>query len=140
MRCLAILLVVLGALLGPSAHSDEIRPAYLELRQTASDVYSLLFKVPALGDEARLAIYVKLPEGTDDVRPPRAGFSGAAYTERRTIRRDGGLVGETIAIDGLSGTSTDVLVRVESLGGATQTERLSPAKTTFVVQTTPGAW
>ena len=51
MRCLAILLVVLGALLGPSAQSDEIRPAYLELRQTASDTYSLLFKVPALGDD-----------------------------------------------------------------------------------------
>ncbi len=30
-------------------------------------------------------------------------------------------------------------MRIESLGGATQTERLSPAKTTFVVQATPGS-
>jgi hydrogenase/urease accessory protein HupE len=39
----------------------------------------------------------------------------------------------------LSATSTDVLVRIESLGGTTQTVRLSPTKTTFVVQTAPGA-
>ena len=140
MRCLAILLGVLGALLGHSAQADELRPGYLELRQTASDTYSLLFKIPALGDDLRLAIYVNLPEGTNDVRPPRAGFNGGAYTERRTIRRNGGLTGQTIAIEGLSSTSTDVLVRIESLGGATQTERLSPTKTRFVVQTAPGAW
>ena len=30
-------------------------------------------------------------------------------------------------------------MRIESLGGATQTERLSPTKTTFVVQAAPGA-
>lgn len=138
MRRLAILLGVLGALFGHSGRSDEVRPGYLELRQTASDTYSLLFKIPALGDDLRLAIYVNLPSGTNDVTPPRAGFHGGAYTERRTVRRSGGLTGQTIAIDGLSGTSTDVLVRIES-GGATQTERLSPTKTTFVVQAAPGA-
>jgi len=139
MRRLAVLLGVLGALLGRSAQSDEVRPGYLELREGAPDTYSLLFKIPALGDRLRLAIYVDLPEGTKDVAPPRAGFNGGAYTERRTIRRNGGLAGQTITIEGLSGTSTDVLVRIESLGGATQTERLSPTKTAFVVQSAPGA-
>ena len=139
MKCLAILLGVLGVFLGHSARSDEIRPGYLELRQTASDTYRLLFKIPALGDDLRLAIYVKLPGGTADVTSPRVAFHGGAYTERRTIRRNGGLTGQTIAIEGLAGTSTDVLVRIESLGGSTQTERLSPTKTTFVVQAAPGA-
>src|SRR4051812_10827482 len=140
MRRLAILLGVLGALLGQSARSDEVRPGYLELRQTTPDRYSLLFKVPALGEDVRLAIYVALPDGTSDVAPPQARFIGSAYIERRTIRRHGGLAGQTIAIEGLSRTSTDVLVRTESLGGATQTERLSPMKTTFVVEAAPGAW
>jgi hydrogenase/urease accessory protein HupE len=92
-----------------------------------------------LGDDLRLAIYVTLPEGANDVAPPRAGFNGGAYSERRTIRRNGGLAGQTISIEGLSATSTDVLVRVESLDGATQTERLSPTSTAFVVQAAPGA-
>lgn len=139
MRFLAMLLVVWGALLGHSAQSDELRLGFLELRQTAPDTYSLLFKIPARDDDLRLAIYIQLPLGTDDVTPPRTHFSCATYIERRTIRRNGGLTGQTIAIDGLSGTSTDVLVRIESLGGATQTERLSTTKTTFVVQTAPGA-
>jgi hydrogenase/urease accessory protein HupE len=140
MRYIAILLGVLGVLLGHSARSDEIRPGYLELRQTAADTYSLLFRIPALGDDLRLAIYVSLPEGTNDVTPPQARFIGGAYTERRTVRRAGGLTGETIAIAGLSGTSTDVLVRIENLGGATQTERLSPTKTAFVIQTAADTW
>ena len=87
----------------------------------------------------RLAIYVKLPEGTQDVGPPRASFGEGAYIERRSIRRDGGLAGQAVSIEGLSATSTDVLVRIESLAGAVQTERLSPTKTTFIVQATPGA-
>src|SRR5882757_4746861 len=140
MRRFAILFGIFAALHGHPARADEIRPGYLELRQTASDTYSLLFKIPALGDDLRLAIYVNLPAGTNDVMPPRAEFHGGAYIERRTIRRSGGLTGQTIAIEGLSGTSTDVLVRIESLGGATQTERLSPTKTAFVIQTVAGAW
>src|SRR5215212_3931825 len=111
MRSLAILLGVLGALLGHSAQSDELRPGYLELRQTASDTYSLLFRIPALGDDLRLAIYVNLPKGTNDVTPPQARFNSGVYTERRTIRHNGGLRGQTIAIEGLSGTSTDMLER-----------------------------
>ena len=134
-----MLLGVLGALLVGSAPADQIRSGYLEMRQTTLDTYSLLFKIPARGDDLRLAIYLKLPEGMSDVAPRLAQFTGGAYTERRTVRRSGGIAGQAIAIDGLSATSTDVLVRIESLGGATQTERLSPTKTTFIVQIAPGA-
>ena len=139
MRRLAILLGVWARCWSIPRTPTKFGPGYLEMRQTASDTYSLLFKIPALGDDLRLAIYVTLPEGTSDATPPQARFSGGAYIERRTIRRSGGLAGQAIAIEGLSRTSTDVLVRIESLGGATQTERLSPTKTTFVVQAAPGA-
>jgi hydrogenase/urease accessory protein HupE len=138
MKRILLLFVVLGPLLAQSARSDELRPGYLELRQTAPGAYSLLFKIPARGEDLRLAIYVHFPEGTQDVGPPQASFSEGAYVERRTIRRDRGLVGQAITIEGLSATTTDVLVRVESLAGAIQTERLSPTRTAFVVQATPG--
>jgi hydrogenase/urease accessory protein HupE len=133
------LFAVLAVLIAQPARSDELRPGYLELRQTAVDTYSVLFKIPARGEDLRLAVYLKLPEGTQDVGAPRASLGDGAYVERRTIRRDGGLAGKTVAIEGLSATSTDVLVRVESLAGAVQTERLSPTSTAFVVRTTPGA-
>jgi hydrogenase/urease accessory protein HupE len=40
--------------------------------------------------------------------------------------------------EGLSATSTDVLARIETLGGAVQTERLAPTRTSFIVLATPG--
>jgi hydrogenase/urease accessory protein HupE len=130
---------VLGALSAQPAHADELRPGYLELRQTNPVTYDVLFKVPARGEDLRLAIHVSLPEGTQDVGAPRTSVSDGGYVERRTVRRDGGLIGQVVAIEGLSATSTDVLVRIESLGGAIQTERLSPTKTAFAVQAAPGA-
>ena len=134
-----LLLAVLAVLLAQPARSDELRPGYLEMRQTGPRTYNLLFKIPARGEDLRLAIYVKLPEGTQDVGLLRASFSDGTYVERRSIRRDGGLAGQAVSIEGLSATSTDVLVRVESLEGAIQTERLSPTRTSFVVQAVPGA-
>src|SRR5258708_11251988 len=103
-----IILSILGALLAGPAQSDELRPGYLEIRQTAPDSFNLLFKIPALGDDLRLGIYLALPEGTYDTAPPRAAFSNGAYIERRSIRRDGGLAGRTVTIQGLSAPSTDV--------------------------------
>jgi hydrogenase/urease accessory protein HupE len=139
MRIVLLLLGLAGALVAPSSHAHELRPGYLELRQTAPDTYDLLFKIPAMGEEFRLALYVNLPEGVQDVAAPRMVFTGGAYVERRTIRRDGRLTGHYIAIDGLSATFTDVLVRVQDLAGITQTERLTPTKTSFVVKAVPGS-
>jgi len=139
MKRLFVIVALLSAFLACPAHSDVLRPGFLQIRQTGPDTYDLLFKIPSLGDDLRLGIYVTLPEGTHDVGAPRAVFSNGAYLERRTIRRAGGLAGQTIAIQGLSASSTDVLARVETLGGAVQTERLSPSNTSFVVQVTPAA-
>ena len=139
MTSLRVFLAVLAVLLAQPANSDELRPGYLEMRQTGPGAYNLLFKIPARGEDLRLAIYVKLPEGTQDITPPRASFSEGVYVERRSIRWDGGLIGQPVTIEGLSATSTDVLVRIESLGGAIQTERLSPTKTSFIIQAVPGA-
>ncbi|RTE90643.1 HupE/UreJ family protein [Bradyrhizobium sp. LVM 105] len=134
-----LILAVVAILLAHPALADELRPGYLEMRQTSPGTYDLRFKIPARGEDLRLAIYVKLPEGTQDTGLPRASFGDGAYVERRTIRRDGGLAGQAVSIKGLSATATDVLVRVESLEGAIQTERLSPTKTSFVVQAVPGS-
>ena len=139
MRRLLMLLGVVGSLLAPAVHAHEVRPGYLELRQTGAETYDLLFKLPALGEEFRLALYVSLPEGTQDIAAPRALFTGGAYVERRTIRRTSGFAGESIAIEGLSSTFTDVLVRIEDLAGTTQTERLTPTRPSFVVKAAPAA-
>jgi hydrogenase/urease accessory protein HupE len=129
---------ILFALSSPvSAH--EVRPAYLELRQTGTETYDVLWKVPARGDNMRLGIYVEFPSGTSTVSPPRTSFANDASTERWTVKRPDGLTGDEIHIAGLAATMTDVLVRVENLDGTTQVTRLTPSSPSFVVSAAPGA-
>ena len=133
------LLVALLALFAPDALAHEVRPAYLELRETAPDAYDALWKVPARGDDMRLGLYVDLPAGCTPVGEPMASMVQGAYVERWSVRCAGGLTGDTIRIAGLSGTMTDVLVRVERLDGTAQVARLTPAAASFVVEAAPRA-
>jgi hydrogenase/urease accessory protein HupE len=110
-----------------------VRPAYLELRQTAPDTYDALWKVPGLGENLRLGLYVELPARCTTPTPPRGEMANGAYTERWTIRCAGGLRGGTIHVAGLSATVIDVLVRVEFLDGSTQVTRLMPSRPSCVV-------
>jgi hydrogenase/urease accessory protein HupE len=129
----------LFALFSSQVSAHEVRPAYLELRQTGTDTYNILWKVPARGDNMRLGIYVEFPPGTTNVTTPRTLFANDASTERWSIKRSGGLTGEEVQITGLVATMTDVLVRLENLDGTTQVTRLTPSSPSFVVSAAPGA-
>jgi len=122
-----------------SASAHEVRPAYLQLHQTETETYDVLWKVPARGDNMRLGIYVEFPPGTTKVTPPRTTFANDASTERWSVKRPGGLTGGEIQIDGLAATMTDVLVRIENLDHTTQVTRLTPSSPSLVVSAAPGA-
>ena len=121
-------------LLTGSASAHEVHPAYLQLRQTGPETYDLLWKVPAIGEDLRLALYVSLPQQCSNVSEPRGVFSGGSYTERWSARCTEGLAGRAIRIAGLSRSTADVLVRVERLDGSAQDARLTPASPSFVVE------
>ena len=133
-----MLIVVALIAWAPVSLAHEVRPAYLELIQTTTESYEVLWKVPGRGDNLRLGLYVEMPAGCTSVTEPRATIANSAFTERWSIRCPGGLTGGTIHIAGLSATMTDVLVRVESLDGTTQITRLTPAAPSFVVEASPG--
>ena len=119
------------------ASAHELRPAYLELRETQSETYDVLFKVAAGGASLRLALYPELPETCTRAQPPRSAFVDGAWIERWSVRCPGGLAGGTIAITGLSGTTTDALVRLSDLRGRSQVQRLTPDRPSFVVPAAP---
>ncbi|HSE12036.1 MAG TPA: HupE/UreJ family protein, partial [Rudaea sp.] len=124
----------------PAVLAHEVRPAYLELRQTGAETYDALWKVPGLGENLRLGLYVELPSGCTNAAEPRASMINNAYAERWTVNCASGLTGGTIHIAGLSATMTDVLVRLERLDGSTQVTRLTPSEPSFVVEAAPGAF
>jgi hydrogenase/urease accessory protein HupE len=131
-QCLLFLFIC-----GTGACAHEMRPAYLQVRQTGDNTYDVFWKVPAIGDGMRLSLYVQLPETCSNFTQPSGLFSTGAYTEQWSIVCEGGLSGSTIRITGLTATLTDVLVRIERLDGSSQITRLTSSSPWFVVEATP---
>jgi hydrogenase/urease accessory protein HupE len=135
-RVLLVALLLVAASSGAFAH--EVRPAYLELRQTAATTYDVLWKVPARGENMRLVLDLVLPDTCAHTSRTRAGFVDLAFIERFSVTCNGGLTGGTIRVGGLSATVIDVLVRLERLDGATVVHRLTADRSSFVVEAAPG--
>jgi hypothetical protein len=132
----SVLLLVL-AFSTASAFAHEMRPAYLQMRQTDVGTYEVFWKVPAAGDNLRLSLYVVLPQSCSNLTEPRGSFSAGAYSEQWAVRCEGGLPGSSIRIKGLAATLTDVLVRIERQDGSTQVTRLTSSAPSFVVEAEP---
>jgi hydrogenase/urease accessory protein HupE len=133
-----LVILLLAVFQGRPAEAHEVRPAFLELREVAPDTFEVMWKVPARG-EYRLRLHVRLPAECAGA-PQHGSFVGGAFVEKWRAECPGGLVGRTIAIDGLSATRTDVLARLERADGTTQTVRLTPEETSFIVLAAPSAF
>jgi hypothetical protein len=114
------------------AQAHELRPGYLEVRQTSPETFAVLWKVPAR-DDRRLGLYLQMPDNCTQASEPLRFQTADAYTERATLACAGGLEGRRIAIDGLTATLTDVLVRMVRVDGSVQGIRLTPSAPFLVV-------
>jgi len=120
------------------SQADEIRPAYLQITEIDNTVYDVFWKVPALGETQRLALYV---EFSDDVKTLSQGFEGFvdnAHIQRWTISHPDHLIGTTLSIEGLDKSSTEVLLRIENLDGTSTLHRLTPDAPAYTVSPQPG--
>lgn len=135
-KAMACLLLVFALL--PSSYAHQLRLAYLQLDELEADTYSVLWKLPAQGDTARLAVSVQLPQDCETLAQPRAELAADGYLERWQIRCAGGLAGGVIGVDGLARAAADVLVRLAYLDGSSQVERLTSARPALVALAAPG--
>ena len=113
------------------ALADEIRPAYLELREVRPGEFDVLWQTPMLGD-LRLALQ---PEFSGDATPSSAVATQAASggtIETWTLRAPA-LRGQTLRIRGLEATVTDVLTRIQFLDGTVAINVLQPSAPALVV-------
>jgi hydrogenase/urease accessory protein HupE len=131
-RILTVLFVTLLLVAG-SAQAHEVRPGYLEVNETAPGRYDVFWKVPARG-AATLALNARLPDNCRQQADPIVINDGAASIKRWVSLCEGGLKGQTITIDGLQTTFTDVLARVVSADRSVQTARLTPTSFAFEVK------
>lgn len=136
----AALFLWLAMLSITSVHAHESRPAYLEVNETQSAVFDVLWRRPAIGDRV-LSMQPVFPQHCEQAgqraRYPQPG----AMTERWLVDCGAaGLVGYEIGIKGLQTTLTDVLVRVSFSDDVTHTQVLRPNLTSFTVEGAPSKW
>ena len=136
-RALLIVALLLGGTTRARAH--ELRPGYLEIRETQPEIYEVLWKVPARGTNERLELYLQFAEDVETVGELVSGVHADSHIERRRIKRAGGLTGSAVTIQGLEKTFTDVLLRLERLDGSQLTRRLTPDAPSYVIEASPGA-
>jgi hydrogenase/urease accessory protein HupE len=126
-RSAAIAAVAAFAALAVSpATAHEVRPAYLELKEQAPDVYDVLFKTPMQGD-LRLALSVALSGQVETLSPMMSRPAKDAMLQTWTVRIPGSAAGRNVRIVGLDQTLSDALLRIEYLDGQSWTQRLTPA-------------
>jgi hydrogenase/urease accessory protein HupE len=135
---LAALLLIIIALVRPAA-AHELRPAYLELTEGPAGQFSVLWKVPAAGDR-RLGLYLRLPETCRNITEPLGVIENVSHFERWKVSCDGGLKNQSITIDGLRSTLTDVLARISWADGSVEVERLTPEQPSLVLKGAQTMW
>lgn len=115
-------------LMASSLWAHEARPAYLEIKETAPNQFSVLWRTPVLAG-MRLPIVLQLPEDVKNLREPSVQELADSMIEHRWIDAGpNGLAGKRIEFAGLQATITDVLVRVEMLDGRKTTTIVHPSQ------------
>ena len=123
------LVVVAATLLATStARSHEARPAYLEIKETAPNQFSLLWRTPVLAG-MRLPVALKLPGELRNLKEPTVQELADSIVERRWVDAGpNGLAGKRIEFAGLQLTITDVLMRLQTLDGRKWTTIAHPSQ------------
>ena len=133
MRTLLALLVMLAALWpGGGVRAHAFDPAFLEMQALGGDQWRVLWRVPLAGGE-QMRIGLQLPAACEPAGTPPLVFDGRAFAAQWVVTCPGGIEGGRIAIPGLEGMLTDVLVRYELAPGQAESRRLTPATTGFDV-------
>ena len=126
--------------IGQAALAHESRPAYMEINETATGRYDVLWRTPVLSG-MRLPIALRFPEGVQTVVEPAESELNDSLIERRVIDTGpAGLVGKRIEFVGLQASITDVLVRVSRLDGTASTTLVQPNQPWIDIVATPGAF
>ena len=127
------LVVALPALVLCCAHvgAHEIRPAYLGIEAAADGHYEALFRRP-LTSGVPLPLVPRFPPRCETVSAA-ADATPEAFVQRFKLACSDGLRGETVAVDGLAATVTDVMLHVALADGTEIAAMLRPAKPSVVI-------
>jgi len=114
------------------SYADEIRPGYLQIKENANNLYSVLWKVPVRGNK-KIKLYPLFHDSCIDKTQATTQLVNASYIQRWMIACDNGLKNKTVSIVGLPIANTDVLLHLELIGGISHTAQLTPSNPDYVI-------
>ncbi|MEO0440312.1 MAG: HupE/UreJ family protein [Pseudomonadota bacterium] len=128
LRCLLGISLLLLFVPSESASAHEIRPAALQLTETADGMVEVEWKQPVLSGR-KLKMRPVLPDQCPEPETSRQVLTGQAVVETWSVpcRLDSGI----LKIEGLDQTLTDVFVRILHADGTEHTDLLRPASTSL---------
>jgi len=136
----AILAIITVTVFPFRASAHEVRPAVLQIEETAAGRYNVTWRTPLLSGQP-LPVVLRLPNDVRNLREPVVRQFPDALLERRWIDPGaGGLAGKRIEFAGLQATITDVLVRVQTLDGTHSTTLVHPSQPWVEIRATLGPW
>ena len=134
---LVIILLLASVLIVPTTRAHEARPAYLEIKETSPNQFSVLWRTPVLAG-MRLPVALIMPADVKKLKEPVEQELADSLLERRWIDAGAtGLADKRIEFRGLQATITDVLVRVEMLDGRKWTTLVHPSRPWFEPSAAP---
>ena len=137
-RLWLVAILLLASMLAVStAQAHEARPAYLEIKETSPNQFSVVWRTPVLAG-MRLPVVLTMPGDVKNLKEPVEQELADSLLERRWIDAGAnGLAGKRIQFTGLQVTITDVLVRVEMLDGQEWTTLIHPSQPWFELSAAP---
>jgi len=132
MRLLVFVIMLMNMGLMP-ANADEIRPALLDIKEQATGLYAVTWKVPTRGEKV-LKITPFLPESLELVGTPTVQNVPGAKVEHASYKNNSeSLTGQKIIIDGLAAVQTDVLLLIQLQDGTQHSAILRPSSPEYTI-------
>jgi hydrogenase/urease accessory protein HupE len=126
----ALLLLSLALLAAGRAAAHEVRPALLQITERADGGWRIQWKQPAMG-EAMIRLEPHLSSGWLEA-PPDTEYAAPGFVVRTwEVASRAPLDGQTLRIDGLRRSITDVLVQVELADGRRVEALVKPVNPTL---------
>lgn len=121
------------------AFSHALEPGFLNIEQQSKQQFKITWKIPQVNGQP-MGIYAHLPDVCNDRFGPKTQFTGSAYLSNWQTSCKDGISGNSIYIEGLDKTATDVLVRYKPLEKSAVTLLLTPHQTSKILPKEPDLW
>jgi hydrogenase/urease accessory protein HupE len=128
-----LLLIIILLTVSKRGWTHEIRPAYLEIREIGFDRVTVFWKQPVSG-ESGIYLTPVLSSGWLNDTTSINSSSGIALIRQWNIKTKRSIAGQTITINGLKNTITDVLVNITFRDGTNLIRIIRPSDPTLLIE------